>query len=431
MDVLAWAASAGVRVTTARDWPHGDFRTDPRIDFGRVITRTPQLVLHPRDSGELATCMRVLGREGIAFTTRAAAHSAGGQVLSDGVVVDLRGLDRIVADDPAAQTITAGAGAWWLALADHLALARRRPLVLTDNTRSTLGGTLAVGGFGDSTHRHGLQAERVRALTVITVDGERHVVHPGDPLFDYVLCGRGQLAVIAEATIETVARSSLLVGRVLRWRSFTRFVDSALRILEHGAFDFFRARVRWEPDHPVYALAGDLDTATTPLDRVRPDEATALEQLDLHQHASIDPHARWRFVAPALELVFPLDAGLAAWERLAARVEAAGLATYMPRGTSVMVLGPSRLPLAPFPPAERVLLVALRLELTAADAPRVVDELRAIGRAALDDGARLYLMSLEPDVPDFLERQFGDALPMLRALKDRHDPRRLLNPWRL
>jgi len=49
----------------------------------------------------------------------------------------------------------------------------------------------------------------------------------------------------------------------------------------------------------------------------------------------------------------------------------------------------------------------------------------------MDGGARTYLMSLQLDNADFLERQFGTALPTLRTLKDRHDPRRLLNPWLL
>ena len=431
--VRAWAAGQGVRSTVEADWPAGDFRDDPRLDFGRYLTRTPGCVLHPADVSQLAACMRQLATEGVPFTTRAAAHSGGGQVLIDGgAVIDLRGLHRVVSDDAAAQTITIEAGARWLDAIEQLAPAGRRPTVLTDNARSTIGGTLSVGGFGDSSHRHGLQAQQVRALTVVTVDGERHVVKPGDELFDYVLCGRGQLAVIADATLTTVERPSLLRGRMLGWRSIATFLDAATRIVEAGHFDFFRARVMWEPGLPVVALAGDLGEALTPLDQVRPDDATPLEELDLLALAREDHSKRWTFASPSLELLLPLPDGLMTLRRLVDRITDAGLHVHMPRGTSIMVLRrPVGLPLAPFPPSELALLVALRFELPPYDAQRLVPTLRELGREAMDGGARSYLMSLELEKDDFLERQFGTELPALRALKDRHDPKRVLNPWLL
>ncbi len=433
--IEAWARGHGVRVTTAADWPTGDFRADPRIDFGRFLRRTPGCVLHPADVDQLAATMRQLGREGVPFTTRAAAHSAGGQVLIDGgAVIDLRGLDRIVADDPGAQTITAESGAWWLDVARHLAPAHRRPTVLTDNLRSSVGGTLAVGGFGDATHRHGLQAQQVRAMTVVTLDGERHAVRPGDPLFDYTLCGRGQLAVIADATLTTVPRSAILHGRMLGWRSLAAYIDGAIRVIDGNHYDVFRGRMLWHRGLPVSVVAGDLDQPITPLERVRPDEATPLEQLDLAAMAEVDPYPRWDFASPALELVLPLPDGLMTWFRIVERVAETGLHQYMPRGSSVMVVRPPvGLPLAPVPPGDLALFAAMRLECAPAEAPRLVPILRELGRQAVREGARVYLMSLELEQggDDFLARQFGAALPALRALKDRHDPRRLLNPWLL
>jgi FAD/FMN-containing dehydrogenase len=154
----AWASEQSVRATVAADWRAGDFRDDPRLDFSRCITRTPGCVLHPTDRVQLAACLRRLDGDAIPFTIRAAAHSAGGQVLIDGgAVIDMRALCRVIADDPTAQTITVEAGSWWLDVVDRLATSGRRPIVLTDNARSSIGGTLAVGGFGDASHRAGLQ----------------------------------------------------------------------------------------------------------------------------------------------------------------------------------------------------------------------------------------------------------------------------------
>lgn len=431
--VCTWAGENSVRTTRAADWPTGDFRVDPRLDFGRYTTRVPGCVLHPADTTQLAACMRQLGVEGVPFTTRAAAHSGGGQVLIDGgAVIDLRALNRVVADDAESQTITVEGGARWLDVIEHLAPAGRRPTVLTDNSRSTVGGTLAVGGFGDSSHRHGLQVQQVRSLTVVTVDGERHLVRPGDDLYAYTLCGRGQLAVIAEATLTTRTRPSVLHGRMLGWRSIGGFLEGAGRVLEGGHYDFFRARVMWEPGLPVAVIAGDLGEAVTPLDKVAPDDATQLEQLDLLELAREDHAARWTFASPSLELLVPLPGGVSTLRRVIDRITEAGLHVHMPRGTSIMVLRrPVGLPLVPFPPCEVALLVAFRFELGIEEARTILPTLREIGREAMDAGARCYLMSLELEMENFLERQFGDELPALRALKERHDPRRLLNPWLL
>jgi len=43
-------------------------------------------------------------------------------------------------------------------------------------------------------------------------------------------------------------------------------------------------------------------------------------------------------------------------------------------------------------------------------------------------GCKIYLMSIEPKAPKFLEMQFGPFLPELVALKKELDPKGLLNP---
>jgi FAD/FMN-containing dehydrogenase len=99
----------------------------------------------------------------------------------------------------------------------------------------------------------------------------------------------------------------------------------------------------------------------------------------------------------------------------------------------VVVPAAGELPLAPIPPGGdgSALLVALRPELPVAAARALLPALRELAAHALAAGGRLYLMSVEPETPGFLEAQFGDALPRLRELKDALDPHRLLNRWRL
>src|SRR5262249_19128928 len=150
---------------------------------------------------------------GIPYAVRGAGHSSGGQSLIEGgAVLDTRRLDRIVADDPARETITVEGGLWWLALARHLMPQGRRPRSITANLRSTVAGTLAVGGFGDAAHVDGLQISHVDRLTLVTPDGRVHALGPDDELFRLSLAGRGQLGVIADATLQTSRRPFTIAG---------------------------------------------------------------------------------------------------------------------------------------------------------------------------------------------------------------------------
>ena len=430
--LAAFAAAAGVElVPPPPGEPDGDFRDDPRLDHGRVVRRTPLGVLRPRDTGQLVACVGFLGEAKLRYTTRGAAHSAGGQTLvQDGVVLDLRHLDRILDDDPSNETLTIEGGAWWLALVRHLGAQGRRPRALTGNLRSSVAGTLAVGGFGDSSHLSGLQITHVLGMTLVTPDGARHRLGPDDELFRYSLAGRGQLGIIAEVTLRTVRRPLTIACRRLRWDSLGAFVRDSALIGACGTWDFLRARLRL-PGGEVVAHAGrglvDGRIDEPGRDLLAPSESGELERLDLLEALGGDLDHR-QSACPALELVLPLPDGLAAWPELAAMITSAGIPALQPLGHSVMVVPAApRFPLAPTPPAGRGLLVALRPELPIAEAPALLPALRAIGRRALELGARLYLMSIDLEDPRFAERQFGAALPRLRALRAERDPHGLLN----
>lgn len=93
----------------------------------------------------------------------------GGQSLfPGGVILDRRGLNQILAVAPDRGEITVEAGALWQDVVDALAPSGQRPLVLTDNLLTTVGGTLAVGGFGDSSYLEGLQIDHVARPSLIT-----------------------------------------------------------------------------------------------------------------------------------------------------------------------------------------------------------------------------------------------------------------------
>src|ERR1044071_2095211 len=158
-----------------------DFQPNVCIDYGKFIERVPFFVLRPATFDQLLATVAFLNEASIPYKVRGSAHSAGGQVLFDeGAIIDLTALTRIVDDAPQSEEITVEGGISWLSLAHYLRPQNRRPVALTDNLRTTIGGTLAVGGFGDTTHLYGLQIASVTELTLLTPGAEVRRLRPSD-----------------------------------------------------------------------------------------------------------------------------------------------------------------------------------------------------------------------------------------------------------
>jgi len=410
---------------------------DPCVDFGRLERRTPAVVVRPGTVDELAGALAELAARRTPYKLRGAAHTAGGQVLIDGgAVVDLTGLDRIVADDPAGETITVEGGATWLAVAEHLQHQGRRPLALTDQLRTTVAGTLSVGGFCDTSHRHGLQVGTVTALTLVTPDGGRHRLGPDDERFRFALAGLGQLGAIAEATIRTERRPPTLAARLLRWYRIDDFLRDADAIVRHGLYDFVRARLVWAAGSRrahVDATVGDF-AERVPLrapvpEPLRPSLASNLEPVDLLAELRADLLAGWTWSTAAVEVVLPMPDGAALWPELEAAIVGAGIPAHFRRGAGTAILPcRPRLPLAPLPATETGWMIALRPRATPDEAAALVPALRAIADRAVAAGGALYRVGAERPTGAQLAAMHGDALDRLRALKAEVDPDGLCNP---
>jgi FAD/FMN-containing dehydrogenase len=431
MDLIAAARAAGIDCKRPDELPRGDFRVDPGLDFGRLERRDPALVLRPATPEQLAASLRLLADAAMPYKIRGAAHSPGGEVLSDGgAVVDLAGLAGIV--DEADDEITVLGGTTYLEMWEQLARRGRRPLGLTTNPRVTVAGSLSVGGVGDAAHRNGAQVAHVRRLALVTPRGDLVRVAPGDPLFDHALCGHGQLGAIAEVTLATWDRSPVLTGRLLRWERPEAFLADAAVILDSGRWDYFRGRLEWRwPAPRVWALLGQLGAAATAADAgvadLRPLSASPVERFDLLRHARVDLYDQWQFIAPCVELVYPFPDGLDAFRRADRLVAESGLTAHLPRGSSLMLLPGTRgLPLSPFP-APRNLVFVIRPEPTRLeDAHACRAPMERLAEDALAAGGRVYLSSF-PLAGAALERQLGAAAATLPALKDEVDPRGLCN----
>jgi cytokinin dehydrogenase len=187
---------------------HEALRCDARIlaaaadDFGHILHKHPQAVLKPTSIADIVQLMRWAGSRGLKVAPRGEGHSTFGRAMTDGgVVLDMRALRTI--HHLQADRMVVDAGATWSTVLDATLPYGLTPPVLTNYLELSVGGTLAVGGIGGTTYRHGMQTDNVLAMSVVTGDGRELACSPSSnaDLFDAVRAGLGQCGVITRATL--------------------------------------------------------------------------------------------------------------------------------------------------------------------------------------------------------------------------------------
>ena len=175
-------------------------------DFGHIVHRTPERVVLPGSDRDVATMIRWAADLGRKIAPQGQRHSVYGRAqVRDGVVIDMSrlravheiGNDRIVVD----------AGAKWSEVLAATLPRGLTPPVLTDYLELSVGGTLAVGGIGSTTSRHGMQSDNVLELDVVTGRGQKITCSPlgNADLYDTVRAGLGQVGVVTRATLKLIA----------------------------------------------------------------------------------------------------------------------------------------------------------------------------------------------------------------------------------
>lgn len=409
-------------------------------DFGGLSETLPAIVLAPASRDQLAATVAFLGQHGVAYKVRGSGHASGGQsLMQGGVIVDLRAINQIQAIASDRGEITVEAGALWQDVVDALAETGQRPPVLTDNLLTTVGGTLTVGGFGDSSHLDGLQIDHVARLSLLTADGGRHPLGPGDPLFRFALAGRGQFGVIESVTLKTVRRPRRMQARVLHWPSLEAYLRDAALIIQHRIWDFLRARVVWTADGiGVEAVAGTYCDAPrlehSAFMMLSPSAFSPSEHMDVldalrRSQAEIGQVTE---AVPALEFCLPLPTGLGCLKDLCLRIAQLGIPASLSRGAALVIVPRSELPLAPVcPDAKYSVLLALRPRLAPESARALLPALSELAAQVVAAGGRIYLMSVEVLTAAQVAQQFGSAYAEACALRRQVDPRGLCNPWLL
>jgi FAD/FMN-containing dehydrogenase len=225
-------------------------------DMGNIVHRMPAAVLKPGSVRDVISMVQYANRHALKIAVRGQGHSAYGQSMAEaGIVIDSSPLNRISVK---AHSVEAQAGALWGEVAKaSLAKGLTPPVMLQDPTQTvTVGGTLSIGGMGITSMRFGAQIDTVEELDVVTGDGRPvtcSAQHESE-LFNMVLAGLGQCALILRARIRLVPAPSHVVLHDLFYHDLDTFLSDLKRLTMEGRFDHLGGPLRKRGDAWGFAI---------------------------------------------------------------------------------------------------------------------------------------------------------------------------------
>lgn len=174
-------------------------------------------VARPGSTAEVRALVRGAAAEGRPVSVAGGRHAMGGQAfLSDEVLIDGRGLDRVIALDPERRTLRAGAGADWRAIvaATRSLSPPDLPLGIVQKQTGaddlTLGGSVAANAHGRGLSLPPLAAD-VESLELVDPDGDVcRIDRRSDPeRFALVVGGYGLFGIVTEVELRLARRRKL------------------------------------------------------------------------------------------------------------------------------------------------------------------------------------------------------------------------------
>ncbi|MGH3977776.1 MAG: FAD-binding protein [Pseudonocardiaceae bacterium] len=416
-------------------------------DFGHVVHRRPRAVLRPGRVADVAAIVTFAGEAGLAVAARGAGHSTHGQAqTAGGIVIDMSCLDQVV--DVRADRVTVQAGALWSHVLDAALDHGRTPPVLTDYLHTSVGGTLAVGGVGGTSHHHGLQVDAVEELDVVTGNGELVTCSPerNRRLFDAVRAGLGQCGVITSATVRLTPAPARARRYQLYYRDLATYLADQRQLVTDGRFDYLEGQILSGVPEGWHYL---LEVATYYTPPAAPADAALLgglrhdgEEVDdtgyrefQHRMApgevALRASGEWFHPHPWLNVLLPAGTTPQVVGEVLAGLTAADLGN-----SGLVMLYPLRTdrlhaPLARVPESDLVWLFALLRTASADDTTAgaaMIDANRAVYDRAVAHGGISYPVNTLPMFPADWRAHFGQRWPQLLAAKDEFDPHGILAP---
>jgi hypothetical protein len=184
-----------------------------RATFNLLDDQRPDLIALPEDAAGVAAAIALARGEGLRVAAQSTGHGAACRHPLDGALLVNTSRMTDVAVDAGSRRVRVGAGARWQDVAPRLS-----EVGLAGLHGSSLGVGLAGyslgGGVGWLTRRHGLQCNAVRAVELVTTDGE-HLRADADhhpDLFWALRGGGGNFGLVTALEFDAVPVPDLAAG---------------------------------------------------------------------------------------------------------------------------------------------------------------------------------------------------------------------------
>jgi cytokinin dehydrogenase len=426
-------------------------------DFGRVSERKPAAIVQPQSVNDVAATLRFATRHSLAVTARGAGHSQSGQSLSSEILLDMRGLDKIVRIDPERRLAVCQGGITWRALLRTLLPLEFSPPVLTNNLDATVGGTLSTAGVGVASWKRGTQADHCPELEVVTAQGEivRCSSRQNADLFDAVRAGLGQFGVMTEVAIELRRHRTGFRTSYLLYDDLTALLSDLRLLMDEERFDYLeswsaplvqgfkRFNSRVEPlaqwFYPLH-VTEEVDASR------EPDLSAALGGLKFYRHVHAEQGEMsdflsrldqvfalwkrggfWAYAHPWMECILPWSAASSyiprVLEQIPPQILQGGHILLWPARNSVCSV-----PLFIRPEAEYLLGFGILLAVPKPLLDRALPILDQASKLAMSVGGKRYLSGWLNFDSDSWKSHYGARWAEVVDLKERYDPLRILNP---
>ena len=156
-----------------------------------LVDKRPALIVRCHGAADVADAIRFARDEGLEISVRGGGHNVAGRAVSDGgLMIDLAEMKGIHVD-PVAQTVRAQGGVDWSEFNRETAV---HGLAVTGGAISTTGiaGLTLGGGLGWLMGIHGLAADNVRSIELVTAEGDvLNVTAESEPDLFWALRGGG------------------------------------------------------------------------------------------------------------------------------------------------------------------------------------------------------------------------------------------------
>lgn len=182
----------------------------------------------------------------IPINCRGQAYSTGGQAqVKNGILIDFSNLNKIYPPKNEEMSVKVECGALWKDVVDECLKFELTPPVLPDFLGLSVGGVLSVGGISGQTHQHGLVADNVIELKVMTLDGKIHSCSKtqNTDLFNASLATLGQFTIILEATLKLIPAPNKCKTFFFYYDDLNNFMKNQTDLIKNKVFNYLQGHI--------------------------------------------------------------------------------------------------------------------------------------------------------------------------------------------